>query len=240
MPGATCGAHRAKPVAAWLAEIWGAEAHAIAISDCTRISHWPVKCHVHALPYVHAESTIPCQLGRIARTGRYVLGSPVINAEGRTYLYVYFDASRAKLVEAALAEMEGVEAEPRAEVARMLALQEAYLACPDAIDCCDLCAENGNDLSLYRVNLHDLACPDATDCCDLCAAIYHCTGSICITWHALMPLIAATSVQKTVTSFHSTGSSRTTWSICCFVSSHPRDAVICTNGDWCGIHGCAI
>ena len=56
--------------------------------------------------------------------------------------------SRAKLVEAALAEMEGVETEPRAEVARMLALQDAYLACPDAADCCDLCAEDGRPFCL--------------------------------------------------------------------------------------------
>ncbi|KAK9867491.1 hypothetical protein WJX84_009338 [Apatococcus fuscideae] len=54
---------------------------------------------------------------------------------------------KAKLVEAALSEMEGVESEPRAEVSRMLALQEAYLACPDAADCCDLCGENGAELT---------------------------------------------------------------------------------------------
>ena len=50
-------------------------------------------------------------------------------------------------MEAALTEMEGVESEPRAEASRMLALQEAYLACPDAADCCDLCGENGAQFS---------------------------------------------------------------------------------------------
>lgn len=53
--------------------------------------------------------------------------------------------------------MEGVESEPRAEVSRMLALQEAYLACPDAVDCCDLCGEIGVRFTLC---MHPpLACP---------------------------------------------------------------------------------
>ena len=75
---------------------------------------------------------------------------------------------RAKLVEAALAEMAGVEPEPRAEVARMLALQETYLACPDAANACDLCCEDG---------IHFLSCSYFTHSQVKSSSSYRCCGA---------------------------------------------------------------
>lgn len=49
-------------------------------------------------------------------------------------------------MEAAIDEVTVAAAEPRLEVSRMLQLHDDYLSRPEALDCCDACAEEGGVL----------------------------------------------------------------------------------------------